>query len=123
MLVGGLKHLVEVFHGAEVTHDGEVIGNVVAVIHVRRVEHRGEPDDVDTQLSQVGQLLGDTLQVTNTVAVRVVEGTGVHLVHHGFLPPLAALVGGNLVCLGVAHNCLSVPAVTPKREKVSVIEV
>ena len=110
MLVGGLKHLVKVFHGAEVTHDGEVVRDVVAVIHVRRVEHGGEPNDVDAQLSQVGQLLGDALQVANTVAVCVVEGTGVHLVHHGFLPPLAAFVGGNLVCLGIAHNCLSVPA-------------
>ena len=117
MLVGGLEHLVEVFHGAEVTHDGEVVRDVVAVIHVRRIEHRGEPDDVDTQLSQVGQLLGDTLQVTDAVAVCVVEGAGVHLVHHGFLPPLAAFVGGNLVCLGVAHNCLSVPAGYAEEEK------
>ena len=115
VLVGGFKHLVEVFHGAEVTHNREVVRDVVAVVHVRRVEHGGEPDDVDAQLSQVGQLLGNALQITDTVAVSVVEGAGVHLVHHGFLPPLAAFVGGNLVCLGVAHNCLSIPAIQPKR--------
>ena len=88
VLVRGFEQLVEVFHGAELGHDGTVVGDVVAVVVVRGRVDGGEPQHLNTQVGEVRNLLGDTGQVADAVAVGVVEGAGVNLVDNGFLPPL-----------------------------------
>ena len=95
VLMCGGKQLIEIFHCSEIAHDGEVIRNIVAVIHVRRIKHGGEPDNVNAQLRQVWDFFGNAGQVTDTVAIGVVEGARVHLVDHRLLPPLPPGVGRN----------------------------
>ena len=88
VLVCGGEQRIEVFHGAELGHDGAVVGDVVAVIVVRRSVDGGEPQYFDAEVCQVRNLLGDAGQVADAVAVGVVEGAGVNLIDNGFLPPL-----------------------------------
>ena len=95
VLMCGGQQLIEIFHCSEIAHDGEVVGNIVAVIHVRRIKHGGEPDNVNAQLRQVRDFFGDAGQVADTVAIGVVEGARVHLVDHRLLPPLPPGVGRN----------------------------
>ena len=98
VLVRGGKQLVEVFHGAELRHDGTVVGDVVAVVVVRGGVDGGEPQHLDAEVCQVRDLLGDAGQVTDAVAVGVVERAGVNLVDHRFLPPLGlGRHGGSLL--------------------------
>ena len=98
VLVRGFEQLIEVFHGAELGHDGTVVGDVVAVVVVRGSVDGGEPQHLNTQIGEVRNLLGDTGQVTDAVAVGVVEGAGVNLIDHRFLPPL-----------GLGRHCSSFP--------------
>ena len=98
VLVRGFEQLIEVFHGAELGHDGTVVGDVVAVVIVRGGVDGGEPQHLNAQLGEVRDLLGDTGQVADAVAVGVVEGAGVDLVDNGFLPPL-----------GLGRHCFSFP--------------
>ena len=88
VLVRGFEQLIEVFHGAELGHDGAVIGNVVAVVIVRGSVDGREPQHLNTQLGEVRNLLGNAGQIADAVAIGVVEGAGVDLVDHRFLPPL-----------------------------------
>ena len=88
VLVRGFEQLIEVFHGAELGHDGAVVGDVVAVVIVRGIVDGGEPQHLNTELGEVGNLLGNAGQIADAVAVGVVEGAGVNLIDHRFLPPL-----------------------------------
>src|SRR6266508_415201 len=78
---------VEVLEAAVVGVDRAVIGDVVAVVVMRRRVEGVEPEPVDTEAAQVRQLGADTAQVADTVAVRVVEAAHVDLVDHGVPPP------------------------------------
>ena len=98
VLVRGFEQLVEVFHGAELGHDGTVVGDVVAVVVVRGGVDGGEPQHLNAQVGEVRNLLGDTGQVADAVAVGIIEGAGVNLVDNGFLPPL-----------GLGRHCSSFP--------------
>ena len=60
VLMCGRQKLVEIFHCSEIAHDSEVVGDIVAVINVRRIEHGGEPDNVNAQLCQVRDFFGNT---------------------------------------------------------------
>ena len=88
VLVRGFEQLIEVFHGAELGHDGAVVGDIVAVVIVRGSVDGREPQHLDAEVRQVRNLLGDAGQVADAIAVGVVEGAGVDLVDHRFLPPL-----------------------------------
>ena len=98
VLVRGFEQLIEVFHGAELGHDGAVVGDVVAVIVVRGRVDGGEPQHLNAQVGEVRNLLGNAGQIADAVAVGVVEGAGVNLVDNGFLPPL-----------GLGRHCSSFP--------------
>ncbi len=78
---------VEVIKRPEHRVDIGVVGDVVSEVgHRRRIERR-DPDGVDAQPGQVVEPRGDPLQVTDPVAVRIGERTGVDLVDDGGLPP------------------------------------
>jgi hypothetical protein len=53
--------------------DGVEVGDVVAAVAQRRLEHRQEPDAVDAQPLQVVELLGQPAEVPGAVAVAVEE--------------------------------------------------
>ena len=73
-------------HGIDVL----VIGNVVAKIHLRRGETRGNPDRIHSQVLQVVQLRSDSFQVSNAVIIAVSEAARINLVEDCVLPPLMA---------------------------------
>ena len=82
--------LVEVGQGAEHRVDVLVVGDVVAVVVLRRAVDRGEPDDVDAQRGEVVEPADDAAQVADAVAVGVGERARVDLVDDGAAPPLLA---------------------------------
>ena len=86
------EHGVEVGHRAEVGHDRAIVGDVVAVVCVGRLEDRTHPDHVDAELLQVVELARDAAEVADAVTVAVLEAARINLVDDGVLPP--ALVGG-----------------------------
>lgn len=49
---------------------------------------RAEPDGVNAQLLEVWHLLGDTLEISNTVPVGIGKGAGVDLVDACLSPPV-----------------------------------
>ena len=63
------EHGVEVSHGTEVGHDGPIVADVVAVVGVGGGEVGREPNDVDAKLLKVIEVLGDTFQVADSIAV------------------------------------------------------
>ena len=67
--------------------DVHVVGDVVAVIHLRRREARAHPDRVDTECLQIRQVVDDALQVALAVAIGIGERAHVHLIHDGIAPP------------------------------------
>ena len=88
VLMCGRQQLVEIGHRTELGHNRPVIRNIVAIIVIRRGVNRGKPDNIYTQLRQVRDFFGDAGQIADAVAIGVVEGTRVNLVHNGLLPPL-----------------------------------
>ena len=88
VLMCGRQQLVEIGHRTELGHNRPIIRNIVAIIVIRRSVNRGKPDNIYTQLRQIRNFFGDTGQIADAVAIGVVEGTRVNLVHNGLLPPL-----------------------------------
>ena len=78
---------VEVAEVAVVGLDAEVVGDVVAVIGLRRRVARVEPDRVDAEIGEVRQATADAGEVADAVVVRVGERPHVHLVDDRRLPP------------------------------------
>ena len=56
-----VKQLVKIFHSPKFIHDRLIIADVISVIVVGRLVYRGEPDDIDSQIFQIIQLVGDSL--------------------------------------------------------------
>ncbi len=100
-LVRGVDELHEVGEVAEVGEHGGVVGDVVAAVAQRRPEEGRQPQAVDAQPLQVVQFGGQPLQVTDAVAVAVLEGADEHLVEDGAFEPLRVPVPGGCVLEGV----------------------
>jgi hypothetical protein len=92
-LVDGGEQRVEIRERAEDRVDVLVVGDVVAVVVLRRRVDRREPDDVDAERGEVVEMGGDPGQVADAVAVGVGEGARVDLVDDGGLPPDRVRVG------------------------------
>jgi len=82
------QQVIEVGHGAELLHDRLVVGDVVAVVVVRRLVHRADPDHVDTERFEIVEARGDAIEIANAIAVGIHEAARVDLVGHRLLPPL-----------------------------------
>ena len=78
---------VELVEIAVVGLDVEVVGDVVAVIGLRRRVARVEPDRVDAEVGEVRQAAADSGEITDAVVVRVGERPHVQLVDDRRLPP------------------------------------
>ncbi|VUX29450.1 Uncharacterised protein [Bifidobacterium pseudocatenulatum] len=81
------KQLVHILQGAEQRIDILIIGNIVAVVVLRRPVDRAQPHHVHAEVGQIVKTAGDALQIADAVAVRVLEGTRIHLIHHRVGPP------------------------------------
>ena len=62
--------------------DGAIVGDVVAVVALRRGVARVQPDGVAAQVRDVGQPQSQAGKVADAVRVGVTEGAQVHLVDH-----------------------------------------
>ena len=86
-----LDQAIEVGQGPEDGVDRRVIRHVVAAVEHGRQVDGGEPDGVDAEriwsAREMVQVVDDSLEVTDTVAVRVGEAPRVHLVHDAVQPP------------------------------------
>jgi hypothetical protein len=100
-LVRGVDERLDVLDRPVVGMDGVEVGDVVAAVAQRRLEHGQQPDAVDAQPLQVVELLGQPAEVPGAVAVAVEEPAQVDLVEDGGLvpvglglEPVARVVGG-----------------------------
>jgi len=66
---------------------GAVVGDVVADIGIRRNGDRVQPDGIDAQPLQVVEAIDDALQVTDAIAVGVLERSRIGLIDDAFPPP------------------------------------
>ena len=79
--------LFHIGHGAEHGIDGPVVGNVVAIVHLRGLADRRHPDAVNAQILQIVQTGDDAPEVANAVAVGIQKALGVDLVENSGFPP------------------------------------
>src|SRR5579884_3187496 len=98
VLAAPLLHAIEVFERAVHGIDVNIVRNIVTEVNLRRGETRGYPDSVDAEPLQVVELRGDTVQVANTIVVRVHEAAGIDLIEDSVLPPgMAFGIDGRVV--------------------------
>ena len=81
---------VEVVVDPEQRVDPVVVGDVVAVVLLRRDVEGRHPDRVHAESREVVDLAEQTPQVAHAVTVGIGEGAQVNLVDHATAPPLAA---------------------------------
>jgi len=87
-LLGFADQAVEVFERAVLRVHRAIVTDVVAEVHLRRGEHRRQPDGVHTKLLQVIQMLGDAVQIARAVVVTVGKAARIQLVDDRVLPPV-----------------------------------
>ena len=89
MPLAGLVHQpVKVQKRAVLRVDVLVVGDVVAEVYLGRGIARRQPDGVNADVFQVIEPLGDAIEVTDAVAVRVLKAARIDLVDDGVLPPV-----------------------------------
>ena len=114
--------LVELRQRAEQRVDVLVVADVVAVVGLRRGVDRREPQDVDAEVGQVVQPLQDAAEVTDAVAVGVLERARIDLVDDGAGPPGRRSAGVHQAGKRVVHG-LDVVAVGIAEEDAVVARV
>jgi hypothetical protein len=86
-LVGGAHEFIEIGQRAQLRRDRRVVADVVAVVGVRRGVDRRQPDRRGAKAGNVLQPGRDPPQVSNAVAIGVLERAHIDLVHDGVLEP------------------------------------
>jgi len=92
--VGFVDNLVEVVQIAEDRVYIAIIGYVVTEVGHGRLEERRNPDGIHAKGFHIRELLADTLQIADAVAVGVTEAAGVNLVNDAIAPPLPVVING-----------------------------
>ena len=85
--VGGRQQGLEIGHGAVGRVYGQVVGDVVAVVHLGGDVDGGQPEGVDAEGLEVVEAGHDPLEITGATGAGVLKALGVDLVNHGALPP------------------------------------
>ncbi len=81
------EQFVHVFHRAEQRIDGLIVGDVVAVVVLRGLVYRRQPQHVHAKVREIVESAGDALQIADAVAVGILEGPRIDLVDHRIRPP------------------------------------
>ena len=84
--MGRRRQPVEVRHGPEHRVDVRIVGHVVAEVRERRRVERRDPQRVDAEPRKVVEPRGDAREVSDAVAVRVLERAGIDLVDDSVAP-------------------------------------
>ena len=87
-LLGLRNQAVEIGHRAVLRVDSPVVRNVIPEIDLWRGIERRDPDGVDAEFLEIIQMLGDAIQVADSVSVCICEAAGINFVNYGALPPL-----------------------------------
>ena len=85
--MGIRQQAVRVIECPEHRIDASVIGNVIAPIRHRRHVPGRDPERLDAEVAQVGEMLSDSGDVADPVAITVGKAANVDLVDHGVAPP------------------------------------
>ncbi|GGW94003.1 hypothetical protein GCM10010353_06680 [Streptomyces chryseus] len=105
---GGGDQQVELGEITEDRVDVAVVGDVVAVVVLRRGVERAQPDAVDAELLEVRKPRPYAGQVADAVAGAVQEAADVHLVDHRVPPPVVRDAKGEAVVgRGSEHHPLT----------------
>jgi hypothetical protein len=99
VLVGLGDQRLGLLEGAEPGLDRPVVRDVVAGVGHRGRVPRVDPDRVDAEIREVGQLGPDAGDVAEAVAVTVGEAADVDLVDDGVAPPVRACLGAHATYL------------------------
>ena len=92
---------VELGEVAEDRVDVAVVGDVVAVVVLRRGIEGAEPDAVDAELLEIRQSGADAGEIADAVPGAVQEAADVDLVDHCVAPPVVPVDVNPLTCLCV----------------------
>lgn len=68
-----LNEPVYVIHGPVRRMNLVVIGHIVSHIHLRRLEDRRQPDNINAQGFDIVQLRDDARDVADPIAIRILE--------------------------------------------------
>ena len=112
--MGLLHEPAEVIERAVVRMHVPVIGNVVAIIALRRWVERQQPDGVDAQFLNVIEFLDQPREIADAIAVGIVEGLDVHLIDDRVLVPKRIRCSFiDKVIVGCRHACAINPRGLP----------
>jgi hypothetical protein len=84
---GVLHEAAEISRRPEGRIDVAVIGDVVAVVAAGARIERQQPERGDAEVAQVVETLGQTGEVADAIAIRILERLDVQLVYDGILEP------------------------------------
>ena len=93
--VGRLDKRLEVLEVAVGRLDVQVVGDVVAVVPLRRGVRRQQPQGGDPEILQVVELLDQAAEVADPIVVAVEEGLDVQLIQDRVLVPERVVGTGN----------------------------
>ena len=85
--MGSTDELLEILHRPVVRVEGAVLGDVVAIVALRRWIKREQPEAGHAQRLQVVELLQESTEIAEAVVVGIVEGFDRKLIENGVLVP------------------------------------
>ena len=88
-LFGLCKEAVHVLHCAEAGVNIVVIGDIISLVGQRGPVDRREPDYVHPQVFEIVEFFDNAGDVSDAVAIRVVETLGIDLISDLVMPPLS----------------------------------
>ena len=72
---------------AELLMNVIIIADVISIVILGRLVHRGQPDHIDAKLPEIIQSADDTRNISDTVPVGVLKAPGINLIHNRMFPP------------------------------------
>ena len=106
-LVGSGQEALEVADGAVARVDLGVVGDVVAVVSEWRGKEGKEPEACDAEILQVVEARDEAGEVTDAIAVRILEGADMKFVDDGvFVPKRISCAAGFLHRVALLSVCV-----------------
>ena len=71
VLVNTSDECVHILHGAHVGIDGTIVADVIAKVVIGGRENWTQPQNIDPKIFEIGNLLYDSREVTDTISTRI----------------------------------------------------